>query len=133
MICYYSINQLVNYSYRTAGTLLKITYANRKVEKYFTDYSRMKKTLPFEWVRAIKKLMDQLKAADNFGIFLSLGLGKPERLTGYKEIRYSLHVSANVRLIIELNTAEDTVKICQEIEVKGVSDYHGGKDNWYIP
>ena len=112
---------------------MKITYANRKVEKYFTDYSRMKKTLPFEWVRAIKKLMDQLKAADNFGIFLSLGLGKPERLTGYKEIRYSLHVSANVRLIIELNTAEDTVKICQEIEVKGVSDYHGGKDNWYIP
>ena len=78
---------------------MKITYANKKVEKYFTDYSKMKKKLPFEWVRAIKKLMDQLIAADNFGIFLSLGLGKPEQL---------------------------------EIEVEGVSDYHGDKDNWYI-
>ncbi len=31
---------------------------------------------------------------------------------------YSLHVSANVRLIIELNAADDTVKICEEIEVE---------------
>jgi proteic killer suppression protein len=42
----------------------------------------MKKKLPFEWVRAIKKLMDHLIAADNFGIFLSLVLGKPEQLSG---------------------------------------------------
>lgn len=112
---------------------MKITYANKKVEKYFTDYSKMKKKLPFEWVRAIKKLMDQLVAADNFGIFLSLGLGKPEQLSGYKQITYSLHAYANVRLIIELNANQDTVKICEEIEVKGVSDYHGDKDNWYIP
>lgn len=112
---------------------MKITYANRKVEKYFSDYSMMKKKLPFEQVRAIKKLMDQLIAADNFGIFLSLGLGKPEQLSGYKQITYSLHVSANVRLIIELNATQDTVKICEEIEVEGVNDYHGKKDNWYIP
>lgn len=112
---------------------MKIQYANKKVEKFFTDYSKMKKKLPFEWVRAIKKLMDYLAAADNFGIFLSLGLGKPERLSGYKQITYSLHVSANARLIIELNAAQNTVTICEEVKVKGVSDYHGGKDNWYIP
>ena len=46
---------------------MKITYANQKVEKYFTDYSKMKRKLPFEWVRAIKKLMDYLIASDNFG------------------------------------------------------------------
>ncbi len=112
---------------------MKITYANKRVEKYFSDYSKMKKKLPFEQVRAIKKLMNNLTAADNFGIFLSLGLGKPEQLSGYKRITYSLHVSANVRLIIELNATQDTVKICEEIEVEGVSDYHGDKDNWYIP
>ena len=111
---------------------MKITYANNKVEKFFTDYSKMQKKLPLDWVRSIKKLMNQLAAADNFGIFLSLGLGKPEQLSGYKEIRYSLHVSANVRLIIELNANKDTVMICEEIEVEGVSDYHGDKDNWYI-
>lgn len=112
---------------------MKITYANKKVEKYFTDYSKMKKKLPFEWVRAIKKHMDHLIAADNFGDFLSLGLGKPEQLSGYKQIRYSLHVAANVRLIIEPNATQETVMICEEIEVEGVSDYHGDKDNWYIP
>ena len=111
---------------------MKIKYANSKVEKYFTDYSKLQKKLPFEWVRSIKKLFLHLKAADNFGIFLSLGLGKPEQLTGFKEITYSLHVSANVRLIIELNAAQDTVKVCEEIEVEGVCDYHGDKINWYI-
>lgn len=112
---------------------MKIIYANNRVEKFFTDYSKMQKKLPFEWVRSIKKLMDRLVAADNFGIFLSLGLGKPEQLSGYEQITYSLHVTANVRLIIELNAAEDTVKICEEIKVEGVVDYHGEKNNWYIP
>ncbi len=111
---------------------MKVTYANKRVEKYFTDYARLKQRLPFEWVRSIKKLMDYFIAADNFGVFLSLGLGKPERLSGYKAITYSLHISANVRLIIELNATEETVRLCEEVEVEGVNDYHGGKENWYI-
>ena len=53
---------------------MKITYANSKVEKCFTDYRKMKKELPADWVRTIKK-----------------------------------HI------------------------VEGVSDYHGSKENWYIP
>ena len=43
-----------------------------------------------------------------------------------------LRVTANVRLIIELNATEDTVKICEEIEVEGVGDYHGDKNTWDI-
>lgn len=112
---------------------IKITYANSKVEKYFTDYKKMQKELPADWVRAIKKYMDRLAAAECFGDFLKLGLGKPEQLTGYQNIRYSLHISPNVRLILELNAEQDTVMICNEIEVEGVSDYHGSKENWYIP
>ena len=112
---------------------MKITYANSKVEKYFTDYNKMKQTLPFEWVRAIKKHMDRLEAAECFSDFLKLGLGQPEQLEGYAQIRYSVRVSKNVRLILEPNATQETVMICSEIEVEGVSDYHGGKDNWYIP
>ena len=112
---------------------IKITYANSKVEKYFTDYKRMQKALPADWVRTIKKHMDRLIAADCFGDFLKLGLGKPEQLTGYKNIRYSLHVAPNVRLIIEPNATQDTIMICTEIEVEGVSDYQGSKDNRNIP
>lgn len=112
---------------------MKITYANSKVEKYFTDYNKMKKALPADWVKTIKKHMNRLEAAECFGDFLKLGLGKPEQLKGYEQIRYSLHVAPHVRLIIEPNANQDTVMICTEIEVEGVSDYHGSKENWYIP
>lgn len=112
---------------------MKITYANSKVEKYFSDYSKMQRELPSDWVRTIKKHMDRLIAAECFWDFLTLGLGKPEQLTGYKNIRYSLHVAPHVRLIIEPNANQDTVMICTEIKVEGVSDYHGSKENWYIP
>ena len=114
-------------------TLVEITYTNKKVEKYFKDYGKMQKKLPFEWVKAIKKHMDRLRAAECFGDFLMLGLGKPEPLEGYQQIRYSLHVAPNARLIIEPNATQDTVMICTEVEVEGVSDYHGSKENWYIP
>lgn len=93
----------------------------------------MKKALPIEWVKTIKKHINRLEAAECFGDFLKLGLGKPEPLSGYEQIRYSLHVAPNVRLIIEPNAKQDTVMICTEIEVEGVSDYHGSKENWYIP
>lgn len=112
---------------------MKITYANSKVEKYFTDYNKMKKVLPADWVKTIKKHINRLEAAECFGDFLRLGLGKPEPLKGYEKIRYSLHVAPNVRLIIEPNAKQDTVMICTEVEVEGVSDYHGSKENWYIP
>ena len=61
---------------------MEITYANGKVEKYFKDYKKMQKKLPFEWVKTIKKHMDRLKAAECFGDFLKLRLGKPEQLEG---------------------------------------------------
>jgi len=112
---------------------LKFSYPNKKIEKTFTDYNQMQKKLKFDWVRAIKKLINQLEASDNFGVFLSLGLGHPESLSGYKIPTYSLRITANVRLIIELKTDDEDVKNCEEIEVKGVCDYHGDKENWYIP
>ena len=73
------------------------------------------------WVRTMMKQMAALIAAENFGDFLSLRLWHPEPLEG-SESRWSLRISANARLIIELDA----------VEVKGVCDYHGGKNNWYI-
>lgn len=112
---------------------MKITYANAKVERYFTDFVKMQKKIPFDWVRAIKKHLNNLSAAENFDIFLKLGLGHPEQIAGYQRPTYSLHVSANVRMIIELNAEQNEVMLCKEIEVEGVCDYHGDKENWYIP
>ena len=111
---------------------MEITYANDKIERYFKDYKQMQKKLPSDWVRTIKKHIDRLRAADCFGDFLSLRLGKPEQLKGYDNPRFSLRVSANVRLIIEPRATQDTILMCTKIEVKGVCDYHGSKEDWYI-
>lgn len=127
--CHNILNQKVNLK---GDALVEITYTNNKVKKYFEDYNKMQKKIPFEWVKTVKKHMDRLKAAECFGDFLALGLGKPEPLEGYQQIRYSLHVAPNARLIIEPNATQDTVMICTEIEVEGVSDYHGSKENGYI-
>ena len=74
-----------------------------------------------------KKAYGQTKSGGMFWRFFEIEIRKAE------SIRYSLHVAANVRLIIEPNAEQDTVMICTEIEVEGVSDYHGSKENWYIP
>jgi len=44
-----------------------------------------------------------------------------------------LHISANVWLVIEPDATGETVMVCTEIEVEGVVDYHGSKENWFIP
>lgn len=35
---------------------MEITYANNKVRKYFEDYNKMRKVLPFEWVKTVKNI-----------------------------------------------------------------------------
>lgn len=112
---------------------MQITYANRKVERYFEDYGEMKKKIPAEWVRTVKKHIDRLKAAPTFGDFLKLNLGHPEPLKGKDMGMYSVRITGNVRLIIKPNETGDTVMICEDIEMEGVVDYHGGKESWYIP
>ena len=112
---------------------MNINYVNKKVEKIFCDYGLMKSVLPFDWVKTIKKRIDHLRAAETFGDFLTLGLGNPEQLSGFENITYSLRISANVRLIIEMTVSQDELNNCSDITVRGVCDYHGSKFNWYIP
>lgn len=111
---------------------MRIKYANNRVKKYFEDYGEMKKKIPVEWVRKIKKYMDYLKAADTFGIFLDLGLGHPEELKGNNAGKYSVHITKNVRLIMKPDDDGKAVTLCEEIEMEGVVDYHGSKESWYI-
>ncbi len=112
---------------------MEILYANNKVRKCFEDYNQMQRIIPYDWARTIKKHMDRLQAAQCFGDFLTLGLGKPEWLKGYSSVHYSLRVTPNVRLVLELDVPADQVNMCTEVTVEGVCDYHGGKENWYIP
>ncbi len=45
---------------------MRITYANKNVEKCFSNDREMQKKIPFDWVRKIKKHIDHLTAADTF-------------------------------------------------------------------
>ena len=112
---------------------MHIIYTNKKIERYFEDYRLMKRKLPEEWVRSIKKHINRLEAADRFGDFLKLNLGHPEALIGKDIGKYSLHISGNVRLIIvPVGEGEDVMEY-SVVELKGVVDYHGTKETWYIP
>lgn len=112
---------------------MRITYKNRKVGRYFEDYGEMKKQIPAEWVRTIKKHIDRLMAAEKFGDFLTLNLGHPEPLKGKDAGKYSVRITGNIRLILKPADHSDSVMLCEEIEIEGVADYHGGKETWYIP
>ena len=111
---------------------MRITYVNKKVQRCFEDYGEMKKKIPADWVRTIKKHIDRLRAADTFGDFLKLNLGHPEPLNGKDAGKWSVRISGNVRLIMKPNEKGDAVTICEGIEMEGVVDYHGGKESWYI-
>lgn len=123
---------------------MQITYEDDSVKELFEDLCQirmpkgiMKKQIGAELTRAVKKRYDQLRAADNFYIYLSTGLGKPHKLTDMDGC-YGVNVNANWRLIISPvaeNLAPDTLKACDTVQIRGVVDYHGkgAKNNWIIP
>lgn len=93
----------------------------------------MRKIIPAEWVRNVKKHIDRIKAADNLGDFLTLGLGHPEPLSGKDNGKYSIHITGNVRLILKPCFDGKKAMTCEEVVMEGVVDYHGDKKTWYIP
>jgi hypothetical protein len=140
IIGYNKLNQLVKLDvilYNIGGMpKLKIIYKNNVVEKYFENFNFMKKEKGLELTRTIKKRYEQLKASENFSIYLSTGLGKPHPLYENLKGRYGISITGNIRLIVKpvvenLNT--DSLKNCKTIIIEGVMDYHGRKNEWIIP
>lgn len=111
---------------------LRRSYLNNRIKKCFEDPARLQRKIPFEWARTIKKRLDHLDAADDFGAFLSLGLGRPHPLEGYPGRCWGLHVTGNVRLVVCIRPEDVTVAQCTEYEIRGACDYHEGKENWYV-
>lgn len=115
---------------------MKFQYENQAVEKCFDDFDLMKRKIGKDLTRNIKKRYDQLKAAANFGIYLTTGLGKPHPLTGNLKGYYGISVSVNIRLIVKPDAESlDPASLikCDSVIIKGVVDYHGQKQEWLIP
>ncbi|WP_286680736.1 hypothetical protein [Tepidanaerobacter sp. EBM-49] len=114
---------------------MKFKYKSRTVEKYFSNFELMKKKIGIDLTRSIKKRCDQLKAAVNFDIYLSTGLGKPHSLSGNLQGYYGITISGNIRLIVKPdaeNLDSASLKNCDLIVIGGVMDYHGQKQEWLI-
>lgn len=112
---------------------MEITYTCKKTNWVF-DYGTMVKHIGMDLTRLIKRRVNELKSYKNFQELLDAGIGKPEKLTN-KDNYHSIRLNKNYRLIIRpiIATYErETLISCEEIEIRGVVDYHGGKENWII-
>lgn len=116
--------------------MIRIDY-EKKVEKYFKDdFELMKSKIGIEKTKSVKKIINRLKASNSFYVFVQLRLGNPHPLSGSKKEYYAVNVTANYRLIVRPVTESfsiEDLKKCDTVVVKGVEEYHGGKDEWIIP
>ncbi len=113
-----------------------IDYENGSVRKVFSDIDLMKKEIGNDRARATKKRLDQLRAALNFNIYLMTGLGKPHPLYENLKDYYGIFITGKMRLIVRPDAESfdsDALKKCDTVIIKGVTDYHGRKNEWLIP
>jgi plasmid maintenance system killer protein len=115
---------------------VKIEYSNDAVEKYFSNFDLMKRDKGADLAKAAKKRYDQLKAAENFSIYLTTGLGRPHPLYENLKGKYGISITGKVRLVVKPDTKgldPIALKECKTIIIEGMMDYHGQKIKWIIP
>ena len=115
---------------------VRLQYENRALEECFSDFDLMKRQIGRDLTRNTKKRYDQLKAAANFAIYLTTGLGKPHPLTGNLKGYYGISISGNIRLVVKPDVESldpVSLKKCDSVIIEGVMDYHGSKYEWLIP
>lgn len=116
---------------------MDIVYANTKVEKVMTDAKQLVKKVGSDTAKAIIKRKNQLEAFSHIGELMRSGIDNPHLLENnlYGCIGWS--VTANLRFILDIGLEKDEkysqeMYLKEKITVKGVMDYHGGKDEWII-
>ena len=115
---------------------LEIQVNDKKVEKIVSDYNKIIKNIGNDMTRQFKKRIDQLKAAENFKEYLDTGLGDPHPLIGNLDRMFGIRLNRNYRLIVEPISVfldDESLKKCDQVNLKGVVDYHDGKCEWIIP
>ncbi len=116
---------------------MQLEYQDEKIKKILCDTKILQKKVGIERGRKIIQRLNQLEAADNFNQYLTkIALGKPHPLQGNLERCYGISITANCRIVVEpLKTELDmeSLKNCKVLNIKGVLDYHGGKNEWIIP
>lgn len=111
---------------------MHVTYSTPRVEKIFEDKKEFAKRIQASWRKTLVRCMLELNSAETYGDYRKTAKGKPHPLKGYPVPTVGIHITANVRLVIELDASPATVDECTAIIIKGVADYHGSHETWYI-
>lgn len=115
---------------------MELKYRKPLVEKYFNNFNLMGRKKGQDIAKIVKRRCNQLKASDNFSIYLCTGLGKPHSLDDNLKGCYGISITGNLRLVVRPdveNLEPDSLKKCDSVIIEGVVDYHGKKHEWIIP
>ena len=116
---------------------MQFEYQDEKVQKILCDAKILQRKVGLEIGKKVKLRLNQLESADNFNEYLTkIAFGKPHPLEGKLAKCFGISITANYRLIVEPLVKElnlESLKNCKVLKVKGVLDYHGGKNEWIIP
>lgn len=116
---------------------MQFEYKDEKVRKILNNPSVLQRKVGLEIGKKIKQRMNQLEATENFHQYLTKNpFGKPHPLEGDLDKCYGISITGNYRIVVEpLDTKLDieSLKNCKVLNIKGVLDYHGGKNEWIIP
>ncbi len=116
---------------------MQFEYQDEKVRKILCDAKVLQRKVGLEIGKKVKQRVNQLKAAENFNQYLTkIGFGKPHPLVGDLDKCYGIYITANYRMVVEpLQTELDmeSLKNCKLLNIKGVLEYHDGKNEWIIP
>lgn len=117
---------------------MDIEYANNHIEKVITDAKQLVKRVGPLMAKTIIKRWNQLKAFSNVGELMRSGIDNPHPLIMnlYGCIGWS--ITGNYRFILDVGLGKNEkyieceVNLKEKIIIKGVADYHGGKNEWII-
>lgn len=120
-----------------------ITYADKYIEQLFTDISDvsnsrnlLQKAVGKDRTIVLKKRKNQIEAVLNFKSYLNFHIGNPHLLHGDLEGLCAIEVNAHTRLIVQPvadDLSAESLARCDTVVLKGVVEYHGGKNEWLVP
>lgn len=114
---------------------MQIEYESNKLKRLVEDKVALQKKVGFELAKNFLRRLDQLKAFQSIGELVKSGIDNPHELKGNRMGYIGWSIDRNKRVIIRPENAYDLQKdpyACKKVIIKGVVDYHGGKENWYL-
>lgn len=115
---------------------MDIEVHNPKVEKIINNDDKLIRKIGINLAKKVKQRINEMKASPNFKDYLDYGLGKPHPLSCDLDDLYGISLTQNIRLIVEPlieKRDDESLRICKNVNIKGVVEYHGEKKEWLIP